>query len=87
MKPDRPPITNSTTKPAKKRKGVRNTGRPVQIVASHENTATALGITIAKLAALKNDSEAGGSPVANMWCTHTPNPRIIVVTVASATAV
>src|SRR6476469_1672726 len=87
MNPDSPPMTNSTTKPAKNRNGVRNTGRPVQIVPSQANTATALGTTIAKLAALKNDSDTDGSTVANMWCTQTPKPSTIVVTVASATAV
>ena len=57
MKPDTPPITNSTiTKPAKNRNGVVRPGRPVQIVAIQANTATALGIAMTKLAALKNDS-------------------------------
>ena len=31
----------------------------------------------------KNDSPSPGSPVANMWCTHTPKPRIMVATVDS----
>ena len=87
MKPETPPITNRTTKPAKNRNAVVNSGRPVQIVAIQANTATALGMTMMKLAALKNESENGGRPVANMWCTQTPKPSTIVVTVASATAV
>ena len=87
MKPETPPITKTITKPAKKRNGVVNCGRPVQIVAIQANTATALGITMTKLAALKKESDSGGSPVANMWWTQTPKPSTIVVTVASATAV
>ena len=55
------------------------------MVASQANTATAEGMTIAIEAAEKNDSPRPGSPVANMWCTHTPKPRIMVATVASAT--
>ncbi|EDS99684.1 hypothetical protein BamIOP4010DRAFT_6800 [Burkholderia ambifaria IOP40-10] len=84
--PDTPPTTNISTKPAKYRNGVRNTGRPVQIVASHANTATALGIEISMLAAPKNASASGAMPVANMWCTHTSKPISIVATVDTATA-
>ena len=57
MKPETPPMTNSMMKPAKKRNGVLNTGRPVQIVAIQAKTATALGIAMTKLAAQKNDSD------------------------------
>ena len=78
MKPDTPPITNTTTKPAKNRKAVVKTGRPVQIVASQANTATALGMAMMIDAALKNDSARGGRPVANMWCSQTPKPSTIV---------
>ena len=63
-----------------------NTGRPVQIVAIQANTATALGMAMTMLAALKNDSDSGGRPVANMWCTQTPKPSTMVATVASATS-
>src|SRR6185437_15048862 len=87
MKPETPPMTNSSTKLEKYRKAVVNTGRPVQMVAIHANTATALGITITMLEALKYDSDMTGRPVANMWCAHTPKPSTMVVTVASATAV
>src|SRR6185437_5994842 len=62
-------------------------GRPYQMVASHEKMATELGMVMIMLAPPKNASASGGIPVANMWCTHTPNPRIAVVTVASATIV
>ena len=87
MKPETPPMTNSTMKPAKNRNGVRNTGRPVAMVASQANTATALGMAMTIEAALKKESASVGRPVANMWCSHTPKPRIMVGTVESATAV
>ena len=72
-------------KPTRNRNGVRKTGRPCQIVAIQANTETALGIAMTMLAPLKKESETVDSPVANMWCTHTPNPRIPTATVASAT--
>ena len=34
---------------------------------------------ITRLAALKKVADSGGSPVANMWCTHTPKPRMPVL--------
>src|SRR5664279_215927 len=87
MKPDTPPITKSRMNPAKNRNGVVNWGLPVQMVAIQAKTATALGTAMTKLAALKKDSDITGRPVANMWCTHTPKPRIIVATVDMATSV
>src|SRR5947209_18147885 len=87
MNPDTPPMVKSTMKLAKNMNAVVNTGLPVQIVAIHANTATALGTTMMIEAALKKESEMLGSPVANMWCTHTPKPSTIVATVPSATAV
>src|ERR1700710_311052 len=80
-------MVNSTMNEAKNANGVVNTGRPVQIVASHANTPTALGTAMMIEAALKNDSEMLGSPVANIWCTQTPKPSTMVATVASATTV
>jgi hypothetical protein len=74
-------------KPAANRNGTLRTGRPCQIVASQAKTATALGIEITRLAALKKSAERSGIPVANMWCTQTPKPRMPVETVASATKV
>ncbi len=87
MKPETPPITNSTIVLAKNRKAVVNTGRPVQIVAVQANTATALGRVMIIDAPEKNDSARLGRPVANMWWTQTPNPRAMVPTVESATGV
>jgi hypothetical protein len=50
-------------------------------------TETALGMAMTMLAAPKNDRASPGRPVENMWCTQTPKPTTMVVTVASATAV
>ena len=61
------------------------TGRPSQIVAVQAKTATALGTVMMIDAPLKNESARFGSPVANMWCTHTPKPSIMVATVDRAT--
>ena len=85
--PDTPPTTNRTMKPSMNFIGAGYHGLPSQSVASHEKTATALGMVIMRLAAPKNASARGGIPVANMWCSHTPKPSIAVVTVASATKV
>ena len=86
MKPDTPPMTNTIRKPAKNRKAVVKTGRPLQIVASQANSETALGMAMMMETALKNDSAMVGRPVANIWCSQTPKPSTMVSTVASATA-
>jgi hypothetical protein len=52
---------------AKNMNAVVKTGRPFQIVASQANTPTALGTAMMIEAALKNDSDTLGKPVANMW--------------------
>ena len=66
MKPDTPPITNSRIIEAKNRNAVVKTGRPVQIVASQANTATALGTVMTIDAPEKKDRLRPGRPVANM---------------------
>src|SRR5581483_2593823 len=85
MNPETPPITNMRIIEEKYRKVVVMTGRPSQMVAIQANTATADGKTIAIEAPEKNESPSPGSPVANMWCTHTPKPSTMVATVDRAT--
>ena len=63
------------------------TGRPVQIVAIQAKKETALGMTIRSDTALKKANAMLERPVANMWCSQTPKPSTMVITVASATAV
>ena len=57
------------------------------IVAIQVKIETALGIAITKLAAEKKLSAKVGTPVANMWCSHTPKPTTLVATVPIATRV
>ena len=82
-----PPMTNSAMKPSMNFIAAGYHGRPSQSVASQANTATALGIVMKMLAAPKKARARGGIPVANMWCSQTPKPRMPVVTVARATKV
>src|SRR6185437_3512165 len=83
--PETPPITNIEMKPTKYRNAVVITGRPVQIVAVHANTPMALGMVMMNEAPEKKASDMNGIPVANMWCSQTPNPRIMVVIVPITT--
>src|SRR6185503_9729504 len=79
-----PPMTNWKMNARANNIGVESTTRPYHIVASHPKIVTALGIETVMLAAPKKLIESCGSPVANMWCTHTPKPIKPVTTVASA---
>ena len=53
---------------------MKRTARPVQTVAIQQKICVAVGTTIIMLAAVKKLWPNWGSPVANMWCTHTPKP-------------
>jgi len=77
-------MTNSTRKPRTNSIGVFRTDLPAMIVATQANICTPLGMAISRLAAEKKLSERFGRPVANMWCTHTPNPMTAIVMVARA---
>src|SRR5262244_3569761 len=57
------------------------------MVVSQAKIWIALGMDTVMLAAPKKLIESSGSPVANMWWTHTPKPTSPVATVASATNV
>ena len=67
-------MTNRMMKPATKSIGVRSTGLPAHIVASQAKICTPDGMTTRKLVSEMNPSPMAGSPVANMWWTHTPKP-------------
>jgi len=67
-----PPSRNSSRNPIAKSIGVWNSTRPCHIVAIQQKNITPLGIAITRLAAEKYDIASTGTPVANMWCTHTP---------------
>ena len=82
--PDSPPMTNRTMKPSTNSIGVFRMGLPAHRVASQANTCTALGMVMSMLAAEKKLIDTFGSPTANMWWTHTPNPTMATAMVASA---
>jgi hypothetical protein len=78
--------TNVTMKPRTNSDGTRTTTRPSSMVASQAKTWMPDGIVMTVLAALKKLSESRGSPVANMWCTHTPKEMIAIATRDSTTS-
>ena len=72
MTPVIPPNRNSNKKPIVKSIGVANRTWPCHIVPIQQKNMIPLGIAITRLAAEKYDIASTGTPVANMWCTHTP---------------
>ena len=50
------------------------TSLPFHRVASQQKNWMPVGMTIIMLAAVKKLMLSCGRPVANMWCTQTPNP-------------
>ena len=81
--PVRPPRTNVASPPMTNRIGTDATTRPTSSVARKQKNCTPVGIATAWEAAEKNASEIPGSPVVNMWCTHSPKLRNPVPTAAS----
>jgi hypothetical protein len=67
--------------------GIDFTTRPASSVAMKQKNCTPVGMATASDAAEKNPSEIPGSPVVNMWCTHSPKLRNAVATIASTTSV
>ena len=67
-----PPIRKIRRNPRANSIGAVNRTRPPHIVPIHEKYRTALGMAMTKLAAEKKPIAVVGSPVANMWWTHTP---------------
>jgi hypothetical protein len=72
--PDSPPMMKTKKNPSTYRSGVSNDSRPVHNVAIQQKICTAVGTTIMMLEAVKKLCPSCGSPVANMWWTHTPKP-------------
>ena len=86
MIPERPPSTKKTMKPPMNISGALNCGRPIVTVSVQANTWIVLGMTTIMLAAAKKTTAISGSPVANMWCAHTPKPMNATSSSASATS-
>ncbi len=61
-------------KPSTQTIGTLSDTRPPHIVTIQQKIWMPLGIAIIMLAAVKKLSPIIGMPVANMWCTHRPNP-------------
>jgi hypothetical protein len=61
--------------------------RAVQIVAIQPKICSDVGTTIMMLAAVKKLWPSCGRPVANMWCTQTPNPMNAVAIIESTMTV
>jgi len=67
-------MTKRMMNPSTNSIGVRSTGLPAHMVASQAKIWTPDGMTMRKLVSEMNPRPIVGSPVANMWWTHTPKP-------------
>ena len=83
--PVMPPRRKSSRKPSENSIGVSRRTRPSHIVAIQQKNCTPLGMAMMRLAAEKNDIASTGTPVANMWCTHTPKLMKPIATSDAAT--
>ena len=72
MTPVIPPSRKISRKPTVNSIGTVSSTLPFHIVTIHAKNCTPLGMVMRRLTAEKKASANGGSPVANMWCTHTP---------------
>ena len=82
IRPDSPPMVNSTTKPMANSIGVSKVIAPFHMVLTQLNTLTPVGTEISIVAYMKNSSPCSGMPTVNMWCAQTMNDRNAIVAVA-----
>src|SRR6185312_4082315 len=75
IRPENPPMLNSTTNAIANSMGASNVIEPPHMVAVQLNTFTPVGTAISMLPYMKNMSAPTGMPTANMWCAHTMNER------------
>lgn len=88
MTPLMPPMTKLTSAPtAHSIAAVHRMWRAVHSVAVNTKNATAVGNETPSDATEKKLAVTSGSPVANMWCTHTPKLMNPVATVAATAQV
>src|SRR5437868_9553262 len=80
ISPDKPPIRNTKKNPKTHNIGNLNCRLLCHMVAIQQKNCDAVGNTIISVAAVKKLSPICGKPVANIWCTQTPNPRKLVDT-------
>ena len=73
--PESPPTVNSTMKPSEKSIDVLSLIEPFQIVPNQLKIFTPVGMAMSIVARPNAEMATGPSPVTNMWCAHTPQPR------------
>ncbi len=73
--PVMPPTVNRAMRPQAYSSGVENLSEPPHMVASQLKILTPVGMAMSMLAPAMMALKKLGSPVANMWCAHTVNPR------------
>jgi len=80
--PVTPPSVNKNKKPQAKSIGVRNSILPPHSVAIQLKILIPVGTPIIIVAAVKYARVSISSPTVYMWCAHTINPRIPILTIA-----
>ncbi len=69
-------MMNIAMNPMAKSIGVVNCRRPPHMVAIQLKIFTPVGMAMSIVVAEKTESAMGPSPTWNMWCAHTPHPRM-----------
>jgi hypothetical protein len=72
--PDRPPSVNIAMNPSANSIAVLSLTAPRQTVASQLKIFTPVGTAMIIVESANAEIATGPSPVANMWCTQTPQP-------------
>ena len=72
--PDSPPIVNIAMNPSANSIGVVNRMAPPHIVPSQLKIFTPVGTAMSIVERPNAEFATGPSPMANMWCAHTPQP-------------
>ena len=83
IRPEKPPIVNSTMKASENIIGTSKLIDPRHIVATQLNTFTPVGTAISMVAYMKNSSATTGMPVVNMWWPQTMKDRKAMLAVAT----
>ncbi len=67
IRPENPPMVNSTTNAMANSMGVSNVMDPRHMVETQLNTFTPVGTAMSMVAYMKNSCPASGMPTVNMW--------------------
>ena len=82
IRPENPPIVNSTTKAMANSIGVSKVMAPRHIVLTQLKTFTPVGTAISIVAYMKNSSPVSGMPTVNMWWAQTMKLRNAIAAIA-----